>query len=69
MFISNSKYPVAEPKHIQEEMDKLFHWILTGRDQLHPVVFAAQLHKKFVFIQRIPISFNTSKQLTTIPKT
>ena len=50
VFISNSKYPVAEPKHIQEEMDKLFHWMLTERDQFHPVAFAAQLHKKFVFI-------------------
>ncbi len=50
MFISNSNYPVAEPKRIQTEMDELFHWIITERDQVHPVVFAAQLHKKFIFI-------------------
>ena len=49
MFISNSNYSVAEPKRIQTEMDELFHCI-TERDQVHPVVFAAQLHKKFIFI-------------------
>lgn len=50
VFISGSRYPVTEPKHIQAEMDGLFHWITVERDQLHPVVFAAQLHKRFVFI-------------------
>jgi len=50
VFISNSKYPVEEPKRIQAEMDNLFHWIITERGRVHPVVFAAQLHKKFVFI-------------------
>ncbi|KUO73944.1 MAG: cell filamentation protein Fic [Clostridia bacterium BRH_c25] len=50
VFISGSKYPVAETKCIQAEMDELFHWIATERDQVHPVEFAAQLHKKFVFI-------------------
>ena len=50
VFISGSKYPVTEPKHIQPEMDKLFKWISTERDKFHPVVFAAQLHKRFIFI-------------------
>ena len=50
VFISGSKYPVTEPKHIQPEMDKLFEWISTERDKFHPVVFAAQLHKRFIFI-------------------
>jgi len=50
VLISGSRYPVEETKRIQEEMDKLFHWILTDRDQVHPVEFAAQLHKRFVFI-------------------
>lgn len=50
VFISGSKYPVEEPGRIQEEMDKLFHWLLTERGHVHPVEFAAQLHKKFVFI-------------------
>jgi Fic family protein len=50
VFISGSKYPVEEPKRIQEKMEKLLHWILTERDHVHPVTFAAQLHKRFVFI-------------------
>lgn len=50
VFITGSKYPVTEPKQIQEEMDKLFHWVVTDRKLFHPVEFAAQLHKRFVFI-------------------
>lgn len=50
VFISGSKYPVTEPKRILIEMENLFQWIKTERDQLHPVTFAAQLHKRFVFI-------------------
>ncbi|MCL4517218.1 MAG: Fic family protein [Firmicutes bacterium] len=49
-FISGSKYPVTEPKRIKTEMDELFQWIVSERDRLHPVEFAAQLHKRFVFI-------------------
>jgi Uncharacterized conserved protein len=50
VFISGSRYPVTETKYIQTEMDRLFQWITTERDQFHSVAFAAQLHKKFVFI-------------------
>lgn len=50
VFITGSKYPVAEPRHIQTEMEKLFTWIEEKRAKFHPVVFAAQLHKRFVFI-------------------
>lgn len=50
VFITGSKYPVTETKRIQAEMDELFHWMETKRDQFHPVEFAAQLHKRFVFI-------------------
>lgn len=50
VFISGSKYPVVETKRIQAEMDELFHWIATEREHIHPVEFAAQLHKRFVFI-------------------
>ncbi|MBP8818854.1 MAG: Fic family protein [Syntrophomonadaceae bacterium] len=50
VFISGSKYPVTETKHIQAEMDGLFQWIRNERNQIHPVKFAAQLHKRFVFI-------------------
>jgi len=50
VFISGSKYPVTETKRIQTEMDGLFQWIATERGRFHPVEFAAQLHKRFVFI-------------------
>lgn len=50
VLIAGSKHPVAEPKWIQAEMDELFSWIVKNREKLHPVVFAAQLHKRFVFI-------------------
>ncbi|MFZ5687036.1 MAG: Fic family protein [Bacillota bacterium] len=50
VFITGSKYPVTEPKRIQAEIDRLFHWVKTERDRLHPAKFAAQLHKRFVFI-------------------
>ena len=50
VFITGSKYPVTEPNRIKEEMNALFHWIETEREQIHPVRFAAQLHKRFVFI-------------------
>lgn len=50
VFISGSKYPVVETKCIQSEMNELFQWISTERNKFHPVVFAAQLHKKFIFI-------------------
>lgn len=50
VLISGSKYPVSETKHIQAEIDSLFQWIVKERNRFHPVVFASQLHKRFVFI-------------------
>lgn len=50
VFISGSKYPVTESKHILADMGELFQWIANERDQFHPAEFAAQLHKRFVFI-------------------
>jgi Fic family protein len=40
----------AEPKKIQSEMDALFHWVATAREKVHQVKFAAQLHKRIIFI-------------------
>jgi Fic family protein len=37
-------------KLIGQEMAKLFQWLAGERDKYHPVKFAAQLHKRFVFI-------------------
>lgn len=50
VFISGSQYPVTSPQRIQDEMKQLLSWINTDRGNLHPVVFAAQLHQRFVFI-------------------
>lgn len=50
VLITGSQYPVAAPETIQKEMDGLFAWAQRERDAYHPVEFAAQLHKRFVFI-------------------
>ena len=50
VLITGSQYPVAAPEKIQKEMDRLFEWVEKGREKYHPVEFAAQLHKRFVFI-------------------
>lgn len=50
VLITGSQYPVAAPEKIQREMDRLFEWAGKERDGYHPVEFAAQLHKRFVFI-------------------
>ena len=49
-IITGSNYPVTNPKDIKKEMKELEQWIITDRKQKHPVEFAAQLHKRFVFI-------------------
>ncbi len=50
VLITGSRYPVATPEKVQKEMDGLFAWVQKERDACHPVEFAAQLHKRFVFI-------------------
>lgn len=50
VIITGSKYAVSEVGKIKGEMDRLFKWIDEERDKYHPVEFAAQLHKRFVFI-------------------
>lgn len=50
VLITGSKYPVCKVKEIEAEMKTLFHWVASERMSYHPVEFAAQLHKRFVFI-------------------
>ncbi|MDD2444249.1 MAG: Fic family protein [Desulfotomaculaceae bacterium] len=50
VFITGSKYQVCDVKLIGREMAKLFQWVAEKRDKYHPIKFAAQLHKRFVFI-------------------
>ncbi len=50
VIITGSKYPVCKAESIPEEMKRLLAWIAAERNNYHPVEFAAQLHKRFVFI-------------------
>jgi len=50
VFITGSEYPVCEVDLVAAEMESLFTWVNNERDKWHPVEFAAQLHKRFVFI-------------------
>lgn len=50
VIITGSKYAVSKVERIQAEMEQLFQWVVEERDKYHPVKFAAQLHKRFVFI-------------------
>jgi Fic family protein len=50
VFITGSKYPVCMPEQIPDEMKAFFSWAASRRNKYHPVEFAAQLHKRFVFI-------------------
>jgi len=50
VVITGSKYPVCQPSKVQTEMNRLFQWIQTKRDQYHPVEFSARLHLRFVHV-------------------
>ena len=50
VIITGSKYPVCKPSQIAGEIENLFAWVASDRNKFHPVEFAAQLHKRFVFI-------------------
>ena len=50
VFITGSQHKLCDVKLIGAEMAKLFQWAAEERDNYHPVEFAAQLHKRFVFI-------------------
>lgn len=50
VIITGSKYAVSKVERIPKEMEQLFEWATVERAQYHPVEFAAQLHKRVVFI-------------------
>lgn len=50
VIVTGSRYAVCKADKIPGEMDALFAWAASERDKYHPVEFAAQLHKRFVFI-------------------
>lgn len=50
VIITGSHYPTTAPEKLELEMSRLFEWADRERDQIHPVEFAAELHRRFVFI-------------------
>lgn len=50
VIITGSRYPTTAPDKLNVEMKRLFEWVEKDRETLHPVEFAAQLYKRFVFI-------------------
>jgi Fic family protein len=49
-IISGSKKILAKAKDIPEKMKEYVRWIQKSRDTLHPVLFAAEAHRKLVNI-------------------
>lgn len=50
VIISGSAYPVCKVDKIPQKMAELIEWTNKNRTKMHPVEFAAELHKQFVFI-------------------
>ena len=50
VVISGSRYPVTPHLKIRAEMKKFVAWFNKNEFRMNPVEFAAQVHKKFVFI-------------------
>jgi Fic family protein len=50
VFISGSQYAVVPVAEIGKRMAQLLQWYNNNEGKLHPVVLAAELHKRFVFI-------------------
>lgn len=50
VIITGSFYPTPTPAKIPELMSSFANWLSQNEDILHPVEFAAQAHKRFVFI-------------------
>ncbi|MBP5502186.1 MAG: Fic family protein [Bacteroidales bacterium] len=50
VFISGSKYAVSPVDKIENRISKLVDWYNNNENKIHPVILAAQMHKRFVFI-------------------
>lgn len=50
VFISGSQYSVAPVADISKRIRQLVQWYNSNENKLHPIVLAAELHKRFVFI-------------------
>jgi Fic family protein len=49
-IITGSRYPLTAPERIADEMESLVAWYAEAERVLHPVMLAAQAHKRLVFI-------------------
>ena len=49
-FISGSQHPLPRPGQVPGMMAEFVGWMAESEAALHPVVFAAQAHKRFIFI-------------------
>lgn len=50
VLITGSSYPVCAPEQIEAEMEGLCKWIADERKHYEPIVFAAELHRRFIYI-------------------
>ena len=50
VIVSGSKYPVTHFEKINADMSEFCKWMIEEKNNYHPVEFAAQVHKKLVFI-------------------
>jgi Fic family protein len=50
VYLTGSKYPLPGPEKVSSQMKSLIRKIKGLRKELHPIHFAARLHKDFVFI-------------------
>lgn len=50
VIISGSAYPLPSWREVPAEMFKFIDWSDKAREELHPIIFAAELHRRFVYI-------------------
>lgn len=50
VMLTGSSYPVSAPEKVENDMKNLMTWATRERKDYHPIVFAAELHRRFVFI-------------------
>jgi len=50
VFVSGSRFAVSPVAEIPKRMQQLLRWYNSHEGKLHPVILAAELHKRFVFI-------------------
>lgn len=49
-FISGSQYTTIPKDQVPQEMERLAEWMNENENTMHPLVYAAELHRKLVYI-------------------